>query len=119
MSGRSTLAAPRALAALFSAGLIGVTLAGCSPDQEPTDVPGTTPPAASTITATIAASTSAIAADGTCISLRVLRPARQDLSALIGAGAIAAPAADLLADEEEAEAAAAAAAGEEEDTDNA
>lgn len=47
MSGRSTLAAPRALAALFSAGLIGVTLAGCSPDQEPTDVPGTTPPVVS------------------------------------------------------------------------
>lgn len=43
MSGRLTLAAPRALAALFSAGLIGVALAGCSPDQEPTDVPGTTP----------------------------------------------------------------------------
>ncbi|WP_238421775.1 superoxide dismutase family protein [Gordonia sp. 'Campus'] len=43
MSGRSTLAAPRALAALVSAGLIGVALAGCSPDQEPTDVPGTTP----------------------------------------------------------------------------
>lgn len=38
-----------------------------------------------------------VASAGTCISLRVLRPARQDLSALIGAGAIAAPAADLLA----------------------
>lgn len=37
-----------------------------------------------------------IAAAGTCISLRVLRPARQDLAALIGTGAIAAPAADLL-----------------------
>ncbi|MCF6387678.1 TadA family conjugal transfer-associated ATPase [Mycobacterium sp. MBM] len=37
-----------------------------------------------------------VAVAGTCISLRVLRPARQDLAALIGAGAIAAPAADLL-----------------------
>lgn len=37
-----------------------------------------------------------IAVAGTCISLRVLRPARQDLAALIGAGAIAHPAADLL-----------------------
>lgn len=37
-----------------------------------------------------------IAAAGTCISLRVLRPARQDLAALIRTGAIAAPAADLL-----------------------
>ncbi|MBD0863362.1 superoxide dismutase family protein [Gordonia sp. zg691] len=43
MSGRSKLAASRALAALASAGLIGVALAGCSPDQNPTDVPGTTP----------------------------------------------------------------------------
>lgn len=38
-----------------------------------------------------------VAAAGTCISLRVLRPARQDLAALIAAGAIAEPAADLLA----------------------
>ncbi|MGU3651194.1 TadA family conjugal transfer-associated ATPase [Mycolicibacterium sp. A43C] len=38
-----------------------------------------------------------VAAAGTCISLRVLRPARQDLPALIAAGAIAEPAADLLA----------------------
>lgn len=38
-----------------------------------------------------------VAAAGTCISLRVLRPARQDLAALIAAGAIAGPAADLLA----------------------
>jgi pilus assembly protein CpaF len=37
-----------------------------------------------------------VAAAGTCISLRVLRPARQDLSALIGTGAIAGPAAELL-----------------------
>lgn len=37
-----------------------------------------------------------IAVAGTCISLRVLRPARQDLAALIGTGTIAAPAADLL-----------------------
>ncbi|MDS1116097.1 superoxide dismutase family protein [Gordonia westfalica] len=44
MSGRSKLTASRALAALASAGLIGVALAGCSPDQNPTDVPGTTPP---------------------------------------------------------------------------
>lgn len=43
MSGRSKLAAPRALAALASAGLIGVVLAGCSPDEEPTSAPGTTP----------------------------------------------------------------------------
>ncbi|MGW0159909.1 TadA family conjugal transfer-associated ATPase [Mycobacterium sp. NPDC003323] len=38
-----------------------------------------------------------VAAGGTCISLRVLRPARQDLAALIAAGAIAEPAAELLA----------------------
>ena len=38
-----------------------------------------------------------VAAAGTCISLRVLRPARQDLAALIAAGAIAGPAAELLA----------------------
>ncbi|MGU3502208.1 TadA family conjugal transfer-associated ATPase [Mycobacterium sp. C31M] len=38
-----------------------------------------------------------VAAAGTCISLRVLRPAGQDLPALIAAGAIPAPAADLLA----------------------
>jgi pilus assembly protein CpaF len=37
-----------------------------------------------------------IAGAGTCISLRVLRPATQDLSALIESGAIAADAADLL-----------------------
>ncbi|MBX9920767.1 MAG: TadA family conjugal transfer-associated ATPase [Mycolicibacterium frederiksbergense] len=37
-----------------------------------------------------------VAAAGTCISLRVLRPARQDLTALISAGAIAGPAAELL-----------------------
>ncbi len=37
-----------------------------------------------------------IAAAGTCISLRVLRPARQDLTALISTGAIAGPAAELL-----------------------
>lgn len=37
-----------------------------------------------------------VAAAGTCISLRVLRPARQDLAALIAGGAIAGPAADLL-----------------------
>lgn len=37
-----------------------------------------------------------VAAAGTCISLRVLRPARQDLAALITAGAIAGPAAQLL-----------------------
>jgi pilus assembly protein CpaF len=37
-----------------------------------------------------------VAAAGTCISLRILRPARQDLAALTAAGAIAAPAADLL-----------------------
>lgn len=39
-----------------------------------------------------------VAADGTCLSLRVLRPATQDLAALTAAGAIAAPAAALLAD---------------------
>ncbi|KAA0116745.1 TadA family conjugal transfer-associated ATPase [Mycolicibacterium sp. P9-22] len=38
-----------------------------------------------------------VAAAGTCISLRVLRPARQDLAALIATGAIAGPAAELLA----------------------
>jgi pilus assembly protein CpaF len=37
-----------------------------------------------------------IAAGGTCLSLRVLRPATQDLAALIAAGAIAPQAADLL-----------------------
>lgn len=37
-----------------------------------------------------------IAGGGTCISLRVLRPARQDLSALIAAGAIAGEAVGLL-----------------------
>lgn len=37
-----------------------------------------------------------VATAGTCISLRVLRPARQDLAALIAGGAIAHPAADLL-----------------------
>ncbi|MHA3019013.1 TadA family conjugal transfer-associated ATPase [Mycobacterium sp. BMJ-28] len=37
-----------------------------------------------------------VAVAGTCLSLRVLRPASQDLHALIGAGAIAAPAARLL-----------------------
>lgn len=39
-----------------------------------------------------------IAAGGTCLSLRVLRPASQDLAALIAVGAIPAPAAALLAD---------------------
>jgi pilus assembly protein CpaF len=39
-----------------------------------------------------------IAAGGTCLSLRVLRPATQDLAALTRAGAIAAPAAALLGD---------------------
>src|SRR6201997_2856802 len=39
-----------------------------------------------------------IAAGGTCLSLRVLRPATQDLPALIAAGAIAPAAAALLAD---------------------
>lgn len=38
-----------------------------------------------------------VAAAGTCISLRVLRPARQDMAGLIAAGAIAEPAAELLA----------------------
>lgn len=47
MSGRSNITASRALAALASAGLIGLALAGCSPDQNPTDVPGTTPPVVS------------------------------------------------------------------------
>lgn len=37
-----------------------------------------------------------IAAAGTCISLRVLRPARQDLAALIATGAIPGTAAELL-----------------------
>jgi pilus assembly protein CpaF len=39
-----------------------------------------------------------IAAGGTCLSLRVLRPATQDLAALTEAGTIAAPAAALLRD---------------------
>ncbi|MEO6795157.1 MAG: TadA family conjugal transfer-associated ATPase [Mycobacterium sp.] len=39
-----------------------------------------------------------VAADGTCLSLRVLRPATQDLAALTAAGAIAPAAAALLAD---------------------
>ena len=39
-----------------------------------------------------------IAAGGTCLSLRVLRPATQDLAALTAAGAIAPQAAQLLAD---------------------
>ncbi len=39
-----------------------------------------------------------IAAQGTCVSLRVLRPATQDLAALTAAGAIAPQGADLLAD---------------------
>ena len=39
-----------------------------------------------------------IAADGTCVSLRVLRPATQDLTALARAGAIAAEAATLIRD---------------------
>lgn len=39
-----------------------------------------------------------IAAGGTCLSLRVLRPATQDLAALCAAGAIAPEAAELLAD---------------------
>ncbi|MGA5462897.1 TadA family conjugal transfer-associated ATPase [Mycobacterium sp. NPDC050041] len=39
-----------------------------------------------------------IAAAGTCLSLRVLRPATQDLAALTETGAIAAPAAALLRD---------------------
>lgn len=37
-----------------------------------------------------------VAADGTCLSLRVLRPATQDLDSLTGSGAIAPEAADLL-----------------------
>lgn len=37
-----------------------------------------------------------VAAAGTCISLRVLRPARQDLGALAASGAIPGPAAELL-----------------------
>lgn len=39
-----------------------------------------------------------VAVSGTCISLRLLRPATQTLTGLIGAGAIAAPAARLLGD---------------------
>ena len=39
-----------------------------------------------------------VAADGTCLSLRVLRPATQDLAALCAAGAVAPEAATLLAD---------------------
>lgn len=39
-----------------------------------------------------------VAAAGTCLSLRVLRPATQDLAALAAAGAIAPDAARLLAD---------------------
>jgi pilus assembly protein CpaF len=39
-----------------------------------------------------------VAADGTCLSLRVLRPATQDIAALTAAGAISPPAAALLAD---------------------
>lgn len=39
-----------------------------------------------------------IAAGGTCLSLRVLRPATQDLAALVRSGAIAPAAADLLDD---------------------
>lgn len=39
-----------------------------------------------------------VAAGGTCLSLRVLRPAAQDIAALTAAGAIAPPAAALLAD---------------------
>src|SRR5699024_2829156 len=39
-----------------------------------------------------------VAAAGTCLSLRVLRPASQDIAALAAAGAIAPPAAALLAD---------------------
>lgn len=39
-----------------------------------------------------------IAAAGTCLSLRVLRPATQDLAALVGSGAIAPPAASLIDD---------------------
>ncbi|UCZ60210.1 TadA family conjugal transfer-associated ATPase [Mycolicibacterium phocaicum] len=39
-----------------------------------------------------------IAAAGTCLSLRVLRPATQDLAGLIGSGTIAPPAVPLIAD---------------------
>jgi len=39
-----------------------------------------------------------VATDGTCLSLRVLRPATQDIAALAAAGAITPPAAALLAD---------------------
>ncbi|WP_029116874.1 TadA family conjugal transfer-associated ATPase [Mycobacterium sp. URHB0044] len=39
-----------------------------------------------------------VAGDGTCLSLRVLRPATQDLDALVGSGAIAAEALGLLED---------------------
>lgn len=39
-----------------------------------------------------------VAADGTCLSLRVLRPATQDIAALTAAGAIAPAAAALLSD---------------------
>ncbi|OKH80222.1 conjugal transfer protein [Mycobacterium sp. ST-F2] len=39
-----------------------------------------------------------IAAAGTCLSLRVLRPATQNLTALVDSGAIAGPAAALIAD---------------------
>jgi pilus assembly protein CpaF len=39
-----------------------------------------------------------VAAGGTCLSLRVLRPATQDLAALIAAGAIAPTAAELIDD---------------------
>ena len=39
-----------------------------------------------------------VAVAGTCISLRVLRPATQDLAALAASGAIAAQAADILRD---------------------
>lgn len=38
-----------------------------------------------------------IAADGTCVSLRVLRPANQDLAALTAAGAVTPQAAELIA----------------------
>jgi pilus assembly protein CpaF len=39
-----------------------------------------------------------VAADGTCLSLRVLRPATQDLAALTAAGAVEPPADTLVAD---------------------
>ena len=39
-----------------------------------------------------------VAVAGTCSSLRVLRPATQDLAALAASGAIAAQAADILRD---------------------